>query len=140
MVGYRDGPEGALQLIDVFENGKELTVEQAALQLSDTGEFSEEMLAPTTKRAIFLRMLRNLLSTTFEASRSLRDSLSYFNLILAVDPKSQPDRDIRSQLHERLGDKAAARSDLQWLIEHFPEDGDPSVLQHLDARLQSLRR
>lgn len=140
MVGYRDGPEGELQLIDVFENGKELTVEQAALQLSDTGEFSEEMLAPTTKRAIFLRMLRNLLSTTFEASRSLRDSLPYFNLILAVDPKSQPDRDIRSQLHERLGDKAAARSDLQWLIEHFPEDGDPSVLQHLDARLQSLRR
>lgn len=140
MVGYRDGPEGELQLIDVFENGKELTVEQAALQLSDTGEFSEEMLAPTTKRAIFLRMLRNLLSTTFEASRSLRDSLPYFNLILAVDPKSQPDRDIRSQLHERLGDKAAARSDLQWLIEHFPEDGDPSVLQQLDARLQSLRR
>lgn len=140
MVGYRDGPEGELQLIDVFENGKELTVEQAALQLSDTGEFSEEMLAPTTKRAIFLRMLRNLLSTTFEASRSLRDSLPYFNLILAVDPKSQPDRDIRSQLHERLGDKAAARSDLQWLIGHFPEDGDPSVLQQLDARLQSLRR
>lgn len=139
MVGYRDGPEGELQLVDVFENGKELTVEQAALQLSDTGEFSEEMLTPTTKRAILLRMLRNLLGTTFEESRSIRESLPYFNLILAVDPKSLPDRDIRSQIHERLGNKAEARADLQWLIEHFPEDGDPSVLQHLDVRMQALR-
>lgn len=139
MVGYRDGPEGELQLIDVFENGKELTVEQAALQLSDTGEFSDEMLAPTTKRAILLRMLRNLMGSTFEESRSIRESLPYFNLILAVDPKSLPERDIRSQIHERLGDKAAARADLQWLIEHFPEDGDPSVLQQLDSRMQSLR-
>jgi regulator of sirC expression with transglutaminase-like and TPR domain len=31
MVGWRDGPEGELLLIDAFENGKTITVEQAAL-------------------------------------------------------------------------------------------------------------
>jgi regulator of sirC expression with transglutaminase-like and TPR domain len=139
MVGFRDGPEGELQLVDVFERGKELTVEQAGLQLTDSGEFSEEMLKPTTKRAIVLRMLRNLLGTSFDETRSVRDSLPYLDLVLAIDPKAAVERLTRAQMRQRLGEKTGAREDVSWLIENFPEDGPPDLLQQLDRWLQILR-
>jgi regulator of sirC expression with transglutaminase-like and TPR domain len=139
MVGYRDGPEGELKLVDVFENGKELTVEQAALQLTDSGEFEEESLTPATKRDILLRMLRNLLGTTFDETRSIRDSLPYLDLVLAIDPKAAAERLTRAQLRQRLGEKAAAREDVSWLIENFPDDGPPELIQQLDRWMQSLR-
>ncbi len=139
MVGYRDGPEGELQLVDVFERGKLLTVEQAALDLTEDGHFPEGALDPTTKKSVMLRMLRNLLGSTFEETRSIRQALPYLNLILAVDPKSTPDYDMRSQINERLGNKKAARTDIQWILENFPADGDPSLLHYLDQRMQSLR-
>jgi regulator of sirC expression with transglutaminase-like and TPR domain len=140
MVGYRDGPEGELQLVDVFERGKELTVEQAALQLTDSGEFSEEMLTPTSKKAILLRMLRNLLGTSFDETRSVRESLPYLDLVLAIDPKAAVERLTRAQMRQRLGEKAGAREDVSWLIENFPEDGPPELMQQLDRWMQTLRQ
>ncbi|WP_395718200.1 trypsin-like peptidase domain-containing protein [Prosthecobacter sp.] len=140
MVGYRDGPEGELQLVDVFENGKELTVEQAALQLSDSGDFPEEALKPTTKQAILLRMLRNLLGSSFDETRSVRESLPYLDLVLAIDPKAAVERLTRAQMRQRLGEKAGAREDVSWLIENFPEDGPPELMQQLDRWMQSLRQ
>lgn len=139
MVGYRDGPEGELQLIDVFERGKELTVEQAALQLSDTGDFPEGALVAAKKRDILLRMLRNLLGSAFDETRSIRDSLPYLDLVLAIDPKSAAERLTRAQMRQRLGEKAAARDDVSWLIDNFPEDGPPELMQQLDLWMQSLR-
>lgn len=139
MVGYREGPEGELQLVDVFERGKELTVEQAALQLSDTGDFPEGALVAAKKRDILLRMLRNLLGSTFDETRSIRESLPYLDLVLALDPKSAAERLTRAQMRQRLGEKAAARDDVNWLIDNFPEDGPPELMQQLDRWMQSLR-
>lgn len=139
MVGYRDGPEGELQLIDVFERGKELTVEQAALQLTDSGELAEQYLEPATKRDILLRMLRNLLGSGFEETRAIRESLPYLDLVLAIDPKAAMERLTRAQLRQRVGEKAGAREDVNWLIENFPEDGPPEMVQQLDRWMQSLR-
>ncbi|MBB5030702.1 trypsin-like peptidase domain-containing protein [Prosthecobacter vanneervenii] len=139
MVGYRDGPEGELQLVDVFEHGKLVTVEQAALDLTEDGRFPEAALAPTTKQAILLRMLRNLMSSVFDDSRSLRDSLPYLNLVLAIDPQAAAERLTRAQMRQRLGEKAGAREDVGWLIQNFPEDGPPELMQQLDRWMQSLR-
>ncbi|MBE7496960.1 MAG: trypsin-like peptidase domain-containing protein [Verrucomicrobiaceae bacterium] len=139
MVGYRDGPEGELQLIDVFERGKELTVAQAALQLSDTSELAEEFLQPAAKRDILLRMLRNLLGSSFDETRSIRESMPYLDLVLAIDPTAATERLTRAQMRQRLGDKAAAREDVGWLIENFPEDGPAELIQQLDRWMHSLR-
>ena len=139
MVGYRGGPEGELQLVDVFERGKELTVEQAALQLSETADLADEFLEPATKRDILLRMLRNLLGSGFEETRAIRDSLPYLDLVLAIDPKAAVERLTRAQLRQRVGEKAGAREDVNWLIENFPDDGPPEMIQQLDRWLQSLR-
>ena len=139
MVGYRDGPEGELQLVDVFEHGKLVTVEQAALDLTEDGRFPEAALAPTTKQAILLRMLRNLMSSVFDDSRSLRESLPYLNLVLAIDPQAAAERLTRAQMRQRLGEKAGAREDVGWLIQNFPEDGPPELMQQLDRWMQTLR-
>ncbi len=139
MVGYRDGPEGELQLIDVFERGESLTVEKAALQLSDAGELPAEALLPARKGDILLRMLRNLLGSSFSETRSIRESLPYLDLVLAIDPKAAAERLTRAQLRQRLGEKAAAREDVTWLIQNFPEDGPPELVQQLDQWMQALR-
>ncbi len=138
MVGYRDGPEGELQLVDVFEHGKLLTVEQAALDLTDNGQFPEGSLDPTTKQTIVLRMLRNLMGAAFDDTRSVRESLPYLNLVLAIDPKSAAERLTRAQMRQRIGEKTGAREDISWLIENFPEDGPPELMQQLDRWMQSL--
>lgn len=146
MVGYRDGPEGELQLVDVFERGQTLTVEAAALLLSDSGQLPAESLLPARKGDIVLRMLRNLLGSSFNensARRSeaaaLRESLPYLDLVLAIDPKAAVERLTRAQLRQRIGEKAAAREDVSWLIDNFPENGPPELIQQLDQWMQSLR-
>ncbi len=139
MVGYRDGPEGELQLVDVFEHGKLLTVEQAALDLTDNGHFPDGALDPTTKQTIVLRMLRNLMGAAFDDTRSVRESLPYLNLVLAIDPQSAAERLTRAQMRQRIGEKAGAREDVSWLIENFPADGPPELMQQLDRWMQSLR-
>ncbi|WP_395736718.1 transglutaminase family protein [Prosthecobacter sp.] len=139
MVGFRDGPEGELQLVDVFEHGKLVTVEQAALDLTEDGRFPEDALAPITKQAVLLRMLRNLMSSVFDNSRSLRESLPYLNLFLAIDPKAAPERLTRAQIRQRFGEKAGAREDVNWLIDNFPEGGPPELMQQLDVWMRALQ-
>lgn len=139
MVGYKDGPEGELTLLDVFDGGKKLTVEQAALKLTQRAELDEEYLEPATKRSIILRMLRNLLSSTMDQESAVKETLPYLDLVVAVEPESSVERLTRAQMNQRLGDKAAARTDVQWLIEHFPESGPDEMREQLDRWMQSLR-
>lgn len=138
MVGYKEGPEGELQLLDVFDGGKKLTVEQAALELTEQGSFAAEFLQPATKRSIILRMLRNLLSSTMEQETAVKETLPYLDLVVAVEPDSSVERLTRAQMNQRLGDKAAARDDVQWLIEHFPTSGPDELKAQLDDWLQHL--
>lgn len=139
MVGVRDGPEGELELIDVFERGQSLSVETAALQLTDGGELPAESLLPARKGDIVLRMLRNLLGSSISETQSVRASLPYLDLVLAIDPKAAAERLTRAQLRQRIGERAAAREDVGWLIENFPEDGPSELIQQLDQWMQSLR-
>lgn len=139
MVGYRDGPEGELHLLDVFEKGKETTVAEAAAQLGDGGELPPESLNAVKKKDIILRMLRNLIGPVFDVARSPSEPLPYLDLLLAIDPKAAAERFTRARARQQLGEKAGAREDVEWLIKNFPEDGPPELMQQLERWRQSLR-
>ncbi len=139
MIGWKDGPEGELRLVDAFEKGKDLAVADAALELTDQGRFQESELKPAAKRDIILRMIRNLLGTALDENSSADHSLPYLDLTVAIDPDASVERLTRAQVNQRLGDKAAARADVQWLVEHFPESGPEEFRSKLDEWLQSLK-
>lgn len=138
MVGYREGPEGELQLLDVFERGKSLSVTQAALELTERGEFAEDSLEPSTKRDIILRMLNNLLSSTLDDATAIKETMPYLDLSIALDPDAAVQRINRARMKERLGLKKEAAEDVRWLTEHFPEDGPGEVRGQLQDWLDSL--
>lgn len=139
MVAYRDGPEGELKLLDVFERGKILSVEEAALQLTRTGEFDEGTLQPASKKSIILRMLRNLLGGTLDDESSVKESLPYLDLLLSIDPQAAVERLTRARMNQRLGHKEAAAQDVEWLMENFPEDGPEQLRLQLEQWLDALR-
>ncbi|MCW0216819.1 MAG: transglutaminase-like domain-containing protein, partial [Prosthecobacter sp.] len=130
--------EGELKLVDVFERGKTLSVEQAALELTDQGAFDEESLEPSTKRAIILRMLNNLLSSTMDDSSAIKETMPYLDLSVALDPDAAVQRITRARMKERLGLKQEAAEDVRWLTEHFPEDGPGDIRGQLQDWLDSL--
>ncbi len=139
MVGWKNGPEGELQLIDVFNRGKALTLTEAAMEVSEAGHISEEALQPAKKRDIILRMLRNLMGAAMDENEFSGSSLPYLDLTVALNPEAHVERLTRAQLRQRIGDKVAAREDIQWLLEHFPESGPEEFRIRLDEWLQSLR-
>jgi S1-C subfamily serine protease/regulator of sirC expression with transglutaminase-like and TPR domain len=72
MVGYRDGPEGELQLVDVFERGKELTVEQAALELAKRDRLLEaDTLEPANKRQQFNYLVQQLCENEMNTQKTI---------------------------------------------------------------------
>jgi S1-C subfamily serine protease/regulator of sirC expression with transglutaminase-like and TPR domain len=72
MVGYRDGPEGELQLVDVFERGKELTVEQAALELAKRDRLLEaDTLEPANKRQQFNYLVQQLCENEMNTQKAI---------------------------------------------------------------------
>ncbi len=139
MVGWKEGPEGELQLIDVFNRGKALTLTEAAMEVSEAGHIPEEALQPAKKRDIILRMLRNLMGTTMDEDEFSGSALPYLDLTVALNPEAHVERLTRAQVRQRIGDKAAAREDVQWLLEHFPTSGPEEFRVRLDEWLQSLR-
>lgn len=139
MVGWKEGPEGELRLVDAFERGENLSVAEAALELSAAGQFDESELQPASKRGIILRMLRNLLGMALDEDSSAKDTLPYLDLTVAIDPEASVERITRAQMNQRLGQKAAAREDVQWLITHFPDSGPEEFRAKLDEWMQSLR-
>lgn len=91
MVGYRDGPEGELQLIDVFERGEQLNVEHVKTVLAVGDPYpEEEIFKPALKKDIVLRMLRNLILTTLDGEMPTAETVPYVHLALAIDPEWRP--------------------------------------------------
>jgi serine protease Do len=131
----RTAPEkGEGQLIDVYEEGKLLSREDAAKKVEAITEqpLKDEHLAAMPKKAIIVRMLHNLMGI----SRSERDGegmLRYLDTILAVAPEEAADRWTRAVLRFQAGQRQGAIDDAEWLLENNPEGID------LD-RVKELRR
>ena len=109
--------EGEEMLIDVFDDGKLISREDAE-GLSNR-RLEDEDFVPAPKRSIIVRMLHNLLGVaTSEKDRA--SMLRYVNVILAIDKDSGADRWVRARLYFQAHDEKRALADLDWLLEHQP--------------------
>jgi regulator of sirC expression with transglutaminase-like and TPR domain len=124
--------KGEPQLIDVFDGGKVLSMDDAKRKVADiTGaEWNDDYLKPVAKRAIIVRMLRNLLNLTREGP-DLENALRYLNAIIDLQPDTGPERMMRAAANIHLGKRDLARQDVDWLSEHHPADVPPAQLKQL---------
>ena len=129
---------GQPQLLDVFDSAQPVSREEADRRVeAATGRpLEEKELAPTSKRAILIRMLHNLLGI----ARNERDGesmLRYLDTILAIAPESGPERWTRALMRMQKADQAGAREDADWLIEHKPEGIEIDRVRELRAVLRN---
>lgn len=140
MVGYRESEDQEFVFLDVYEGGKELTLEQAAALVSEDGVLPPKARTPATNREIILRMIRNLLGPLLESRSPAREALPYLDLVLALDPDAGRERVSRAMLRERAGDKRGARLDVGWLWEHLPEGSRENQREMLEQWMERLAR
>lgn len=146
MVGYRATDAAAVRVLDVFDGGREMTMDEAALEVTDDGELPAEFLVPAKRKAIVLRMIRNLLRNAQEdengasgaRAKAAADSMPYLNLVLAIDPDAMSERFARAVLRDNRGDKTGAREDVGWLLDHAPDTIPPDQLDRLRRWFDSL--
>ncbi len=114
--------KGEKQFIDVYDGGRALSREEARqIAHKFTGEEPrEEDLQPVSKKAILIRMLHNLLGLT-RADGDMDGALRYLDTILAIAPDAGNERLLRAAARLQTGNKAGAREDVDWLLEHEPE-------------------
>ena len=130
MVSFRP-TNGLEQLIDVFDNGKALTRAQAVELVADNVDsIGEEAFRPATKREIITRILRNLFGIAQRAG-SINDAVRYLDAILALNPDSAPDRLSRARYEMQRGNHSAAKTDVQWLLDHESPGLDRERLMEL---------
>ncbi|HVY71650.1 MAG TPA: tetratricopeptide repeat protein, partial [Verrucomicrobiae bacterium] len=109
------------QYINVFEGGKTMTRAEIAELVADNAgvALQDEHLQAASKRQIVIRMLRNL----FDAARrgdSAGDALRYLDVIVRLAPDSAYERFDRGMLRWQTGDRAGAKEDFKWLLDHEP--------------------
>ena len=109
------------QLIDVFNEGKVITRDQADELVHEYtgGPLADTHLKPAKKREIVIRMLRNLHSSA-QRTESDVESLRYLDVILALSPESALDHLDRARLRLQFGDRPGARVDFKWLLDNDP--------------------
>ena len=123
---------GKTRLIDVYDGASVLTEKKAReLVMATSGQaLTEAHLAPTSKRAIIVRMLRNLAGVA-ERDQDLLGTLRYLDTIVLLDPSAAFERWRRAVLNLQTGQPAAARADFDWLLEHKPEGIDLKEVRQL---------
>ena len=129
--------KGPPQLIDVFDGGKPLSREDAAKKVESTSgtELTDEHLKPVGKKAIIVRMLHNLLNLA-GGERDLDGALRYLDAIVDVTPDAGRERWMRAVLSFQTGRKAAARADVDWLLDHSPEGVNLRQVRELRKELE----
>lgn len=112
---------GEPQLIDVFDRGERLGIDDAQMiVMRFTGRPSTaEDLATTEPKDILVRMLTNLHGIAQRKGDSAA-MLRYTEAIVAILPESPAWRGMRGVLRHQEGRQRAALEDLDWIIEHEP--------------------
>ncbi|MFN0145666.1 MAG: SirB1 family protein [Dehalococcoidia bacterium] len=111
--------------VDPFHQGVRLDRDEllARLRGQDLGGASpESFLAAVTRRQLLQRMLRNL-HMVFRERRDLGRWLAVVELSVVLEPWNAALVGERGMLHYRLGDAAAALTDLQRYVEATKPDG-----------------
>ncbi len=128
--------KGQPQLIDVFENARAISRSEAEVIVSAfTGRrMREEHLQPSSKREIIVRMLRNLLGVAGKSSEG-GNPMKYLDLIVELAPDAAMERWSRGMIRLQGGDRAGAKADFRWLLDHQPAGIDLERVEELYRRL-----
>ena len=126
--------EGSEMLIDVFEQGKLITVEDCQRRLNSTYSHKVSMqpdfLSPANKRQILARMLNNLRQIYLDA-RNFRKALTIVDLILAIYPRSPEDVKQRAVLRYETGQLRPGLNDFETYLKMLPEAPDAEEVRAL---------
>ncbi len=141
VVRYEPG-EGEGRLVDVFERGREMTLDEAkervrassggALEADELEARTREALKPAPKRAIVARMIRNLLGSAPDDEARLRTASAF----LVVEPDDPAMRARRMQLAAEGGRPRQALADIDWFLEKRPPGLDLERVAELRRRLE----
>lgn len=140
MVGYRASEEDDWALIDVFDGGRFLTVDQAAESvLGDKEAISPEDVTEATKRQIVIRMVHNLLGFTQGDNRlPPPEAIPYLSLLIALEPDDMGSHFQRAAARSSTGDHVGAREDLKAILDNPPPSMDEDQLRDLHSMYQRL--
>jgi len=132
---------GDPQVIDVYDNGKSLSaadVEQ--LVRANTGRPPlPEQLEQMPRRAILVRMLRNLLGLA-QRDQNLDAMLGYLDSAIAVAPDSGDERFMRAVIYFQTRRRADGIEEADWLLEHKPRGVDLNRVRELRELLDRTER
>ncbi len=140
MIGWRAKADDDWQLIDVFEGGKILTIEQAMAETLGPDEvFDASTLEPATTKDITVRMLRNLIGVV-QGDEEVPPpaAIPYLSMLIAVEPDNAGHRVMRYSLRAQSHDLAGAREDLGKILDNPPPLLDEDMLRDLHARYERL--
>lgn len=126
--------EGDPSLIDVFDNCKVISIEDASRLSGVTLDTSS--LVVSSRRDILERMVRNLVNVS-TMERDVQSMLRYLDILLLLRKDAAHERWQRAVLRTRTGQPAAAAKDLDWLIEHHPEGVDIKSVESLRKSLRA---
>ena len=128
-------PNDEVQLIDVFDGGKPLSLDEARrISLQSTGTpLDDSFLEAVDNRAITLRVLRNLqgLAQRNEDSEAL---LRYLEAMVSLAPDEPSYRGMRAVVRHQTGRRQAAVDDLDWFLENSPAGTDMQAIRNLKQR------
>jgi len=120
------------QLIDVFNEGKRLSREDAIKLVAEHSNqpFQDQYLEPVSKRLIVTRMINNLMGLA-QQKEDKESMLRYAELMMALDSHSVQSRGMRAILRFETGRKKSAIADLDWFLEHRPANLDLDRIQQM---------
>jgi len=117
--------DGKGQLIDVFNEGKHLSRDDAVKLVAEHSNqpFQDAYLEAVPNRMILTRILNNLLGLA-QQKEDKESMLRYVELLMAMDSHSVQNRGMRSILRFETGRKKSAIADLDWFLDHEPDNLD----------------
>ena len=132
--------ENQYQLVDVFDRGKSLTRAAAAeiVEQQTRRPLRDEDLRGNTGTEILTRVLNNLLGIAGN-SKDTEAMLRYTEALVAINPEVTNFRMMRVQLRGITGRHAAAREELDWLLENNPPGLNRELVERIRAALSTSR-
>ena len=125
---------GEPRVLDVFDGGKVLSRDDAAVKVMETtGEpLKESHLATADAQLILRRMLANLIRIG-QDNGDKEAMLRYMEAVVTIDPTSVPDRGMRALLRSETGRRAAALADLDQFLDEKPAGLDLERIREMRA-------
>lgn len=126
------------QLIDPFDDGKMLSVEDAKFIVASTTtrSWDENYLSPVSKRRILFRVLLNLRGIA-ENNRDQQAIFRYLELMHVLEPDDISIRGTRAVLLFQQGFQQKALGELDKIIAERPTGLDLQMLQRMRNRLRA---